>query len=109
MVEEKGAPSTRKRDLTRKGCNAKVVFKMIIDRIYELVRFYDSHTHLLVSPRKRPFLTSKRKVNPIHKNLLCHIIEWLGASKAYHLIKEQVRGFQNVGCTKKDLQNCSKD
>ena len=55
LIGEKSAPKTRKRNLTREGCNAKVVFKMTIDGKYELVRFHEGHTHILASPRKGIF------------------------------------------------------
>jgi hypothetical protein len=59
---------TKRRSLTREGCDAKVAFKLIEGGKYELARFHESHTHALASPSKRPFLRSARKVNPVHKH-----------------------------------------
>ena len=64
LVREKSTPKTRERNLAREGCNAKVVVKVTTSGKYELVRFCESHTHELVSPRKSQFLRSARKVKP---------------------------------------------
>jgi len=101
---------TRRRSLTREGCNANVVFKWVEGGKYELARFHESHTHALASPSKRPFLRSARKVNPVHKSLLhAYSRANIGPSKTFHLLKEQVGGYENVGCTQRDLQNYKRD
>ncbi|KAJ1414239.1 FAR1 DNA-binding domain [Sesbania bispinosa] len=46
---------SRRRSLIREGCNAKAVFKLVEEGKYELIRFHESHTHVLASPMKRPF------------------------------------------------------
>lgn len=69
-----------------------------------------NHTHSLASPDKKQFLRSFRKVNPVHKSLLhAYSRANVGSSKTYHLLKEQVQGYENVGCTQRDLQNYSRD
>ena len=45
----------RRRILTREGCNARAVFKLVEEGKYELVQFDDSHTHALASPKRRQF------------------------------------------------------
>ena len=40
LVKEKSAKKTRKSNLGREGCNAKVIFKMTIDRKYELCEVF---------------------------------------------------------------------
>ncbi|KAJ1381231.1 Zinc finger, PMZ-type [Sesbania bispinosa] len=52
---------SRRRSLTREWCNAKAVFKLVGEGKYELIRFHESHTHVLASPMKRQFLRSSRK------------------------------------------------
>lgn len=100
----------RRRSLTREGCYARAVFKLVEEGKYELNKFHESHTHALASPMKRQFLRSARKVNPVHKSLLrAYNRANIGPSKTYHLLKEQFGGYQNVGCTQRDLQNYSRD
>ncbi|OIV90511.1 hypothetical protein TanjilG_32388 [Lupinus angustifolius] len=83
--------------ITGDGCNAMVAFKLVGEDKYMIARFHESHTHALSSPTKRQFLRSARKVNPIHKSLLCvYNRANIGPSKAYHLVKEQVGGYENV-------------
>ncbi|XP_024640717.1 protein FAR1-RELATED SEQUENCE 5-like [Medicago truncatula] len=104
------AVKSRRRSLTREGCNANAVFKWVEGGKYELARFNESHTHALASPSKRPFLRSARKVNPMHKSLLhAYGRANIGPSKSFHLMKEQFGGYENVGCTQKDLQNYKRD
>ena len=49
-----------KGNLIRKGCNTKVVFKMTIDGKYELVKFYESHNHVLVFTKKEAIFKNQQ-------------------------------------------------
>ncbi|KAJ1404438.1 FAR1 DNA-binding domain [Sesbania bispinosa] len=69
LVDEKKMPKTRRRKLTREGCDAKIVFKRTMEEKYEVVRFHEVHTHVLATPRKKQFLRSSREVSNVHKNL----------------------------------------
>jgi len=110
VEQSESSVKTRRRSLTREGCNAKVVFKLTEEGKFELIRFHEIHTHPLASPEKKQFLRSFRKVNPVHKSLLhAYSRANVGPSKTYHLMKEQVGGYENVGCTQRDLQNYSRD
>lgn len=101
---------SKRNSLTRERCNANAVFKWVEGGKYELARLDESHTHALASPTKRSFLRSTRKVNPIHKSLLhAYSRENIGPSKTFHLMKEQSRDYENVGCKQKDLHNYSGD
>lgn len=67
-------------------------------------------THALVTPRKKQFLRSARSVNNVHKNLLLYYSRAnVGPSEVYELTKEQVESYGNIGCTKWDLKNYSRD
>ncbi|XP_058769118.1 protein FAR1-RELATED SEQUENCE 5-like [Vicia villosa] len=108
-VTESGV-KLKRRSLTREGCEAKVAFKLLEGGKYELTRFQESHTHVLASPKKRQFLRSARKVNHIHKSIMyANSRANIGPSKTYHLLKEQLGGYENIGCTQRDLQNCFRD
>jgi hypothetical protein len=110
VINENGLPKVRKRKLTREGCNAKIVFKRTIEGKYEVAKFYEGHTHALVTPRKKQLLRSARSVSSAHKKLLfsCGNAN-VGPSKVFQLMKEQVGSYENIGCTQRDIQNYSRD
>lgn len=44
-------------------------------------------------------------MNPAHRSILyANSRANVGPSKTYNLLKEQLGGYENVGCTQKDLQ-----
>ena len=91
LISDDSLPKNRKRNLTREGCNARIVFKRTDDGKFEVSKFYEGHTHTLISPRKKQLLRSARRVNNVHKNLLfaCNRAN-VGTSKGYQILKEQV-------------------
>ena len=96
--------------MTREGCNARIVFKRTDEGKFEVSKFYEGHSHRLVSPRKKQLLRSVRSVNNVHKNLLfaCNRAN-VGTSKGYQILKEQVGSYENIGCTQRDLQKISRN
>jgi len=46
----------------------------------------------------------------MHKGMVCKYA-WanIGPSNVYHLLKQQVSGYENIGCMQKDLQNYHRD
>ncbi|WJX12442.1 hypothetical protein P8452_02945 [Trifolium repens] len=110
VINENGLPKVRKRKLTREGCNAKIVFKRTIEGKYEVAKFYEGHTHELVTPRKKQLLRSAMSVSSAHKKLLFSYGNAnVGPSKVFQLMKKQVGSYENFGCTQRDIQNYSKD
>ncbi|CAH9127167.1 unnamed protein product [Cuscuta epithymum] len=100
----------QKTKLTREGCNALAGFRRTKDGKYVLFKFYEGHTHLLVTLRKHHMLKSNKGVKSVHRTLFKSFSRAnIGASKAHRLIKEQVGGFQNVGCSQQDLKNFQRD
>ena len=87
-----------------------VGFKRVNNEKYVLFKFHEGYTHELATPRKRHILNSNRGVSSVHrtlfKSLTCANI---GPSKDHRIIKEQVGGFENVGCSKQDLKNFQRD
>ena len=78
-----------------------VGFKRINNGKYLLFKFHEGHTHDLATPRKRDMLNSNRGVSSVHRTLIKSLTcANIGPSKAHRIIKEQVGGFQNVGCSK---------
>ncbi|KAJ8446943.1 hypothetical protein Cgig2_026441 [Carnegiea gigantea] len=102
--------SNRKVKLTREGCNVMVGFRRTKDGKYELFKFHEGHTHVLSTPRKHHMLNSNNGVNSVHRTLFKSLTRAnIGPSKANRIIKEQMGGSQNVGCSKQDLENFQRD
>ena len=96
--------------LTREGCNAMVGFRRMNDGRYTLFKFHEGHTHLLATPRKPHMLNSNRSISSVHRTLFKSLTRAnIGPSKADRIIKEQVGGFENVGCSKQDLKIFQRD
>ena len=89
----------RRRVETREGCNARMVGSSMNDCQFEVCTFHTGHVHPLVTPSRRQFLRSSRNISPIHKDFICKYGRAnVRASKVYHLLNEQVRGYEYVGC-----------
>ncbi|XP_039818546.1 protein FAR1-RELATED SEQUENCE 5-like [Panicum virgatum] len=95
---------------TRCGCQAHIVVKLGSDKKYRIVSMVEEHSHGFMSPDKRYLLRSNRRVSERAKSTLfnCHKAS-IGTSQAYRLLHVSEGGFENVGCTKRDLQNYYRD
>ena len=95
---------------TRCGCGAHIVVKLGTDKKYQIASMVEEHNHGFVSPDKRHLLRSNRNVSERAKSTLfsCHKAS-IGTSQAYRLLHVSEGGFQNVGCTLRDLQNYYRD
>ena len=95
---------------TRCGCQAHIVVKLGSDKKYRIISMVEEHSHGFVSPDKRHLLRSNRRVSERAKSTLfnCHKAS-IGTSQAYRLLHVSEGGFENVGCTKRDLQNYYRD
>ena len=95
---------------TRCGCQAHIVVKLGSDQKYRIVSMVEEHSHGFVSPDKRHLLRSNRRVSERAKSTLfnCHKAS-IGTSQSYRLLHVSSGGFENVGCTKRDLQNYYRD
>ena len=94
----------------RCGCQARIVVNLGSDKKYRIVSMVEQHNHDFVSPDKRQFLRSNRMVSKRVKSTLfnCHKAS-IGTSQAYRLLHVSEGGFQNIGCTLRDLQNYYRD
>jgi hypothetical protein len=109
-------PSEKKRKKTHKvsekrcGCDTHIYVSLGKDKRFKITRMVDQHNHGLVSPPHRHFLRSNRHVSERAKNTLfnCHKAS-IGTSLAYRLLHVSDGGFENVGCTLRDLQNYYRD
>uniref|UniRef100_A0A0E0F3Z3 MULE transposase domain-containing protein n=1 Tax=Oryza meridionalis TaxID=40149 RepID=A0A0E0F3Z3_9ORYZ len=92
------------------GCEAHIVVKLGSDKKYRISSMIEEHSHGFVSPDKRHLLRSNRTVSERAKSTLfsCHKAS-IGTSQAFRLLQVSDGGFQNVGCTLRDLQNYYRD
>ena len=88
-AKSKGKDKVRKRKLTREGCNALAAFKRTEDGKYVLFRFYEGHTHLLATHKKRHMLKSNARVKSVHRALFkSYTRANVGPSRAHRYMKE---------------------
>jgi hypothetical protein len=82
----------KKRKLTREGWNARIVFKRTIEGKYEVLKFYEGHSHELITHRKKQLLRLAKSVYNGHNNIFLSCGRTnVGTSKSYKIIKDQVR------------------
>ena len=106
----KGGKLRQQRAEIREGCQANILLRSTDDGKFETIKFHKGHVHHLCTPSRRQFLTSNINVSSIHKDMVCKYARTnVGLSKGYHLLKEQVGGYEHINCTQKDLQNYHKD
>jgi hypothetical protein len=80
--------------------------KLDSDKKYRIASMVEYHNHGLVSPNKRHLSRCNHHVNVRGKSTLfnCHKAS-IETSQAYRLLHVSESGFQNVGCTLRDLKN----
>jgi hypothetical protein len=95
---------------SRCGCEAHIYVKLHSDKKHRIASMVEYHNHGLISPNKRHLLRSNCHVNAGAKITLfnCHKAS-IGTSQAYRLLHVSEGGFQNVGCTLRDLKNYYRD
>jgi zinc finger SWIM domain-containing protein 3 len=91
---------------SRCGCEAHIVVNLCSDKKYRIHSMVEEHNHGFVSPDKRHLLRSNRKVSErVKSNVFnCHKAS-IGMSQAFRLLQVSDGGFQNIGCTLRDLKN----
>jgi hypothetical protein len=95
---------------TRCGCPAHIVVKLDSDKKYWIFSMVEEHNHGFVSSDKKHLLRSNRNVSERANNTLfnCHKAS-IGTSMAFRLLQVSDGGPENVGCTRRDLQNYCRD
>jgi hypothetical protein len=79
--------------------------KLGTDKKYYISSMVEQHNHILCSPNKAHFLRSNHFSQRAKNTLFtCHKAS-VGTSQAYRIMQVSDGGFNNIGCTKRDLQN----
>ncbi|TVU23182.1 hypothetical protein EJB05_30217, partial [Eragrostis curvula] len=103
---ECGGKRKYERKITRCGCQAMLAIKRTKESKYIITSFVEEHTHAFVSPDKHHLIRSNREVGEKVKTTLFNFHRAsIGTSDAYRFLRVGLGGFENVGCTLRDLQN----
>ena len=95
---------------TRCSYDAHINVKLGSDKKYQICSMVEERNHGFVSPDKRHLLRSNRNVSErVNRTLFnCHKAS-IGTSMAFRLLQVSDGGFENVGRTRRDLQNYYRD
>ncbi|KAK1371102.1 hypothetical protein POM88_037194 [Heracleum sosnowskyi] len=91
----------RKRTMSERcGCEAKLVIKYSPGNIYFVYNFIEAHNHPLVPEDSRHFLKGNRKMSTCSMNFVFDASKVnIGTMKSFRMMKELVKGYENVGAT----------
>ncbi|KAK9672833.1 hypothetical protein RND81_12G127800 [Saponaria officinalis] len=106
--EHKG--KQQRRQMTRVGCEAKVIFSRTENGEYKVRKFHEGHNHLLATPNTMVHLKQSRDLNLVHKKIIMDNSRVnQGPVKIFRMFKEYVRGYGNVGASLEDFKIFSRD
>lgn len=106
------AKTSRRRLVTRMGCNAKMVLKYCVadGSGYVVSIFHEGHSHTLCKESHSKFEKEGRKLSIFQKKAIVDNYKVnVGPSKTYRLFKEHVGGYENVRALKQDFKNFHRD
>ncbi|KAK1353767.1 hypothetical protein POM88_052132 [Heracleum sosnowskyi] len=94
----------------RCGCEAKLVLKFSPGNIYYVSNFVEAHNHPLVPEDCRHFLKGSRKMSTCSMNFVFDASKVnIGTMKSFRMMKELVKGYENVGATSREFKNFDRD
>ncbi|XP_021749463.1 protein FAR1-RELATED SEQUENCE 5-like [Chenopodium quinoa] len=109
VYEEGKVHITRKRLVTRVGCNAHICMRYDAGK-YVVTHFKEEHNHLLYTPSCAKFQKDNRKMHIMHKKLIVDNSKVnVGPVRSYTMMKELAGSHDNVGASKQDFKNFYRD
>ncbi|KAL6197084.1 hypothetical protein ACLB2K_032696 [Fragaria x ananassa] len=79
---------------------------IVKDGIWTISHINSDHNHEVAKPEERPFLRPGRKVTDVCGQVFTSMKDArIGPTKSFSYIANEVRGPENVRCTKKDVYN----
>ncbi|XP_021753534.1 protein FAR1-RELATED SEQUENCE 5-like isoform X1 [Chenopodium quinoa] len=109
VYEEGKVCITRKRLVTRVGCNAHICMRYDAGK-YVVTHFKEEHNHPLYTPSCAKFQKDNRKMHIMHKKLIVDNSKVnVGPVRSYTMMKELVGSHDNVGASKQDFKNFYRD
>ena len=102
--------SQRRRGTVKEGCKAKIVVLRSNSGSYVVSQFFEGHCHPLATPSKKHLLRSHRFVSSAQKSLTQQLgVVNIPSHQQFNFLGVQAGGFENIGCTQKDLYNHLRD
>ncbi|KAK1387727.1 hypothetical protein POM88_015905 [Heracleum sosnowskyi] len=101
----------RRRTMSERcGCEAKLVLKYSPGNIYFVYNFIEAHNHPLVPEDSRHFLKGSRKMSTCSMNFVFDASKVnIGTMKSFRMMKELLKGYENVGATSREFRNFDRD
>ncbi|KAK1353753.1 hypothetical protein POM88_052118 [Heracleum sosnowskyi] len=94
----------------RCGCEAKLVLKFSPGNIYYVSNFVEAHNHPLVPEDYRYFLKGSCKMSTCSMNFVFDASKVnIGTMKSFRMMKELVKGYENVDATSREFRNFDRD
>ncbi|PIA33845.1 hypothetical protein AQUCO_04000134v1 [Aquilegia coerulea] len=94
----------------REGCKARIVVSKSSNGKFVVTLIVEGHNHPLSTPRKTHLLRPHREVSRAHKCLSQQLSKVnIPTHQQYNVLGVQGGGFENIGCTQKDLYNYNRD
>ncbi|XP_071740435.1 protein FAR1-RELATED SEQUENCE 5-like [Rutidosis leptorrhynchoides] len=102
--------SNRKSSSIKVECEACIRFKLIEGKIV-IFKFFEGHSHKLITERNRNLLNKRRKLDPEHMKFLFKLSTQtnMGGFKAHTLFSALSGGIDNVGPLPVDFNNFHRD
>ncbi|XP_071708849.1 protein FAR1-RELATED SEQUENCE 5-like [Rutidosis leptorrhynchoides] len=102
--------SNRKSSSIKVECEACIRFKLIEGKIV-IFKFFEGHSHKLITERNRNLLNKRRKLDPEHMEFLFKLSTRsnMGGFKAHTLFSALSGGIDNVGPLPVDFNNFHRD
>ncbi|KAH6825851.1 hypothetical protein C2S53_017814 [Perilla frutescens var. hirtella] len=105
-----GVMDKRRRVSRRVRCRARIVLKFSGLDGYSIHSFEERHSHPLVCDKHKGFLKVNRNMGHVHQKFILDCVRAnIGAIDSYKLYNEVAGGHCNIGCTKNDVKNFTRD
>ncbi|XP_022030379.1 protein FAR1-RELATED SEQUENCE 5-like [Helianthus annuus] len=96
----------RNRPTIRTGCKAQIKLCLTDGVLYKVDKFVQSYNHSFVCPKDMHLLPAYRHLSETQEEMIWELGTLnLGPVKAFNIMRQRYRGFENVGATKDDCKN----
>jgi hypothetical protein len=110
VVKDVKPKQTRRNKITRLGCKARMRVVAMDDGMFCVDEFIKAHNHQLFSIKDREYQQIAKKLTIYHKKLIIDNSKVkIGPSRSFHMCKEYVDGYSNVGATLNDFKTFKRD
>ncbi|XP_022040733.1 protein FAR1-RELATED SEQUENCE 5-like [Helianthus annuus] len=97
---------SRNRPTIRTGCKAQIKLCSMDWVLYKVDKFVQVHNHSFVCPKDIHLLPAYRHLSETQEEMIWELgTLYLGPVKAFNIMRQRYRGFENVGATIDDCKN----